>query len=71
MAPRITAIHTSARIWWGVAFCLGAMIHTWMSYKEFEHFSGGEAQYGSDELMIDRLVRYCAAGLRVTPGGAS
>jgi AcrR family transcriptional regulator len=58
-------------MWWGMAFCLGAMIHTWISHQEFEHYSQGEATYGSDETMVERLVRYCAAGLRATPRGAT
>jgi AcrR family transcriptional regulator len=56
-------------MWWGMAFCLGAMIHTWMAHEEFEHFSGGEAVFGGDDRMVGRLVRYCAAGLRACERG--
>ncbi len=51
-------------MWWGMSFLIGAMIHTWMKGHEIEAMSGGDARYDSDEVMIERLTSYAAAGLR-------
>ncbi len=53
-----------ASSWWGMNFLMGAMIHTWMGGHEIEAISGGEAVYGSDEIMVERLTKFAAAGLR-------
>jgi AcrR family transcriptional regulator len=55
-------------LWWGMSFVVGAMIHTWAKGREIEMISQGEAEYGSDEETIDRLVRFAAAGLRAASG---
>ena len=56
-------------MWWGMAFCLGAMIHTWSKGLDMERLSGGEARYESDDRVIDRLVRFGASGLRELAAG--
>jgi len=51
-------------MWWGMAFVLGAMFHSWDCSSEITHLSKGEAVYGSDEEMVDRLVCFASAGMR-------
>jgi len=54
-------------IWWGMDFLIGALLHTWASWEEVEQLSGGEATYGSDTMMVERLVAFGVAGLSAIP----
>lgn len=51
-------------LWWAMHFVVGMMLRTWMGGKEMERLSGGIARWESDEVMIERLVQFAAAGLR-------
>lgn len=53
-----------ARIWWGVHFVLGAMIHVASGREDIERVSGGEATDPGDREMVEWLVEFGAAGMR-------
>jgi AcrR family transcriptional regulator len=53
-----------AEIMWRIHFTIGAMIHTWTNHSDLELRSGGVCNITDEGVMIDRLVTFCAAGLR-------
>ncbi len=58
-----------ASIWWGVHFLIGAMIHVVAAQRELEKMSNGLAVSGDETEMVERLVRFAAAGMRgMEPG---
>jgi len=60
--------HDPDDLWWSMIFTVGAMIHTWAVGPKMEGFSGGEARLEDEDRMVDRLVTFCAAGMRAKPG---
>jgi AcrR family transcriptional regulator len=51
-------------IMWRIHFLMGAMIHTWTSHSGLERLSGGVCRLSDEEETINRLIAFCAAGLR-------
>jgi len=49
---------------WGTHFAVGAMVHTMMESDKLKRFSGGVCDPSNTEEVIDRMVRFSAAGLR-------
>ncbi|MBI4228858.1 MAG: TetR/AcrR family transcriptional regulator [Deltaproteobacteria bacterium] len=53
-----------AEMMWRIHFTIGAMVHTWTNHSDLELRSGGVCNITNEEEMIDRIVTFCAAGLR-------
>ena len=51
---------------WRMHFLIGAMIHTWANRSDLEWLSGGLCTLANEQEMIDRLIAFCAAGLRAS-----
>lgn len=51
-------------IMWRIHFLIGAMIHTWTNHRGLEHLSGGVCRLRDEEETINKLIAFCAAGLR-------
>jgi len=51
-------------IMWRMHFLMGAMIHTWTNHTGLERLSGGVCRLSDEEETINRLIAFCAAGLR-------
>ena len=49
---------------WRIHFCVGAMIHTMSDSERLKRFSNGMCDPSDTEATIERMVRFCAAGLR-------
>ncbi len=49
---------------WRLHFAVGAMIHTLMESERLKRFSGGLCNPGDTEAAVNRLVGFCAAGMR-------
>jgi AcrR family transcriptional regulator len=49
---------------WRIHFLAGAMIHTYTNHSILEAFSGGLCKIAEDKEVLDRLINFCAAGLR-------
>ncbi len=49
---------------WRMHFLAGAMIHTYTNHTVLEAFSGGLCKITEDKEVVDRLINFCAAGLR-------
>lgn len=49
---------------WRVHFCVGAMIHTMSDSEKLKRFSNGMCDPSDTESAIERMVQFCAAGLR-------
>jgi len=59
---------------WRMHFLIGAMIHTWSNHADLEWLSDGLCTFTNEQAMIDRLITFCAAGLRApisTPRGVA
>lgn len=50
--------------YWRVHFCVGAMIHTMSDSEKLKRFSNGMCDPSDTENAIERMVQFCAAGLR-------
>ena len=51
-------------LFWRMHFLIGAMIHTWANHSDLEWISGGLCTFANEQDMIERLIAFCAAGLR-------
>jgi AcrR family transcriptional regulator len=49
---------------WRIHFCVGAMIHTMSDSDRLKRFSNGMCDPSDTEGAIERMVQFCAAGLR-------
>jgi len=49
---------------WRIHFLIGSMIHTWTNHSWLRTFSGGVCELKEQEQIINRLIAFCAAGLR-------
>jgi AcrR family transcriptional regulator len=49
---------------WRIHFCVGAMIHTMSDSERLKRFSKGMCDPSDTEATIERMVQFCAAGLR-------
>jgi AcrR family transcriptional regulator len=49
---------------WRVHFSVGAMIHTMLDSERIQRFSNGLCDPSDADRTIERMVRFCAAGLR-------
>ncbi|MCH7625194.1 MAG: hypothetical protein IIC83_04655 [Chloroflexi bacterium] len=49
---------------WRVHFSVGAMIHTMLDSERIKRFSNGLCDPSDADGTIERMVRFCAAGLR-------
>lgn len=49
---------------WRIHFCVGAMIHTMSDSERLKRFSNGMCDPSDTEATIERMVEFCAAGLR-------
>jgi hypothetical protein len=49
---------------WRVHFCVGAMIHTMSDSDKLKRFSNGLCDASDTENAIERMVQFCAAGMR-------
>jgi AcrR family transcriptional regulator len=49
---------------WRIHFCVGAMIHTMSDSDRLKRFSNGMCDPSDTEATIERMVQFCAAGLR-------
>ena len=49
---------------WRVQFCVGAMIHTMSDSEKLKRFSNGLCDPSDTEATVERMVQFCAAGLR-------
>ncbi len=51
-------------IMWRIHFLMGAMIHTWTNHTGLETLSGGVCRLSNEEETLNRLIAFCAAGLK-------
>jgi AcrR family transcriptional regulator len=51
-------------LFWRMHFLIGAMIHTWANHSDLEWVSGGLCTLENEQDMMERLITFCAAGLR-------
>ena len=49
---------------WAVQFSAGAMVHTMMESERLKRFSGGLCDLADPEPVIERMVQFCAGGIR-------
>ena len=49
---------------WRIHFCVGAMIHTMSDSERLKRFTNGMCDPSDTEATIERMVQFCAAGLR-------
>ena len=49
---------------WGLHFTVGSMVHTILESEKIRRFSGGMCDTRQSDVVTDRLVRFCTAGLR-------
>lgn len=49
---------------WRIHFLIGAMVHTWTNHSGLESLSGGVCKLNDEEEVINRLIAFCAAGLK-------
>lgn len=49
---------------WRIHFFVGAMIHTWTNHSHLEWLSGGVLTLTDEQEVIEKLITFCAAGLR-------
>jgi len=59
---------------WRMHFLIGAMIHTWANHSDLEWLSEGLCTFSNEQEMIERLITFCAGGLRApisTPAGVA
>jgi AcrR family transcriptional regulator len=49
---------------WRLHFAVGAMVHTLMESERLKRFSGGLCDPRDTEAAVNRLVSFCAAGMR-------
>jgi AcrR family transcriptional regulator len=49
---------------WRVQFSIGAMIHTMSDSEKLKRFSNGLCDPSDTEATIERMIQFCAAGLR-------
>ena len=53
-----------AEIMWRIHFTIGAMVHTWTNHSDLELRSGGVCNITNEREIINRIVTFCAAGLK-------
>lgn len=51
---------------WRIHFLNGSMIHTWTNHGGLERLSGGVCRLDDERETINRLIAFCAAGLRAS-----
>jgi hypothetical protein len=49
---------------WRMHFTVGTMIHTLMEHERLKRFTHGLCTMDNPDALIDRMVTYCAAGMR-------
>ena len=49
---------------WRIHFLMGSMIHTWTNHAELKRLSGGVCELREQEEIVNRLIAFCAAGLK-------
>lgn len=49
---------------WRVHFSVGAMIHTMLDSEKIKRYSNGLCDPSDGDATIERMIRFCAAGLR-------
>ncbi len=49
---------------WRIHFLTGSMIHTWTSHGTLTSLSAGICKVGKQEDLINKLIAFCAAGLK-------
>lgn len=49
---------------WRIHFLTGSMIHTWTNHEGLNRLSNGLCEFNNEEEIINRLIAFCAAGLR-------
>lgn len=49
---------------WRIHFTIGAMIHTLMDHHRLKRFSKGLCTMDDPEALIERMIAFCAAGMR-------
>jgi len=49
---------------WRIHFLIGSMIHTWTNHSWLERYSSGFCEPREQEEVINRLIAFCAAGLK-------
>jgi len=49
---------------WKIHFLIGSMIHTWTNNSWLERYSSGVCEPREQEEVINRLIAFCAAGLK-------
>lgn len=49
---------------WAIHFAVGAMIHTMLDNERLNRFTGGLCDVSDTDAVIERMVRFCAAGIR-------
>lgn len=49
---------------WRMHFMVGAMIHTLMAHDRLKRFTCGACTLDDPDALIDRMVTFCAAGMR-------
>ena len=59
---------TKAEVRWRLQFAIGAFIHTAGNPKLLEITSEGLCEAGNPEAVLERIVRFCAAGFRAEEG---
>ena len=56
---------------WRIHFTVGAMVHTLTDHDRLKRFSRGKCTMDDPEALIDRMVTFCAAGMRAARTRAS
>jgi len=49
---------------WRIHFLIGSMIHTWTNHSWLERYSGEVCEPREQEEVVNRLIAFCAAGLK-------
>jgi hypothetical protein len=58
--PRVS----EEELMWRIHFLIGSMIHTWTNNSWLERYSGGVCEPREQEEVVNRLIAFCAAGLK-------
>ena len=56
---------------WRMHFMVGALAHTLMEHDRLQRFTGGLCTMDDPEALVERLVNFCAAGMRAGRAAAS
>ena len=55
---------TLTELFWRTHFAVGAMVHTMLDSRRLMQISGGLCDTSNTDEVIDRMVRFAAAGLK-------